>query len=47
MRLGHDLEIVAEPHSLVAGTYGRGAWKALLEAPITDRIFADGFDTVP
>ena len=41
-----DLEIVAEPHSLVAGTYGRGAWKALLEAPITDRIFADGFDTV-
>jgi len=42
-----DLEIVAEPHSLVAGTYGRGAWKALLEAPITDRIFADGFDTVP
>ncbi len=28
-----DLEIVAEPHELVAGTYGRGAWKVMLEAP--------------
>ena len=42
-----DLEIVGEPHTLVAGTYGRGAWKVLLEAPVTDRIFADGFDTAP
>jgi len=42
-----DLEVVGEPHTLVAGTYGRGAWKVLLEAPITDRIFADGFDGTP
>ncbi len=42
-----DLEIVGEPHTLVAGTYGRGAWKATLDAPVTDRIFADGFDGTP
>ena len=40
-----DLEIAAEPHVLVAATYGRGAWKMALEAVITDRIFADGFET--
>jgi hypothetical protein len=40
-----DLEISAEPHVLVAGTYGRGAWKAVLAPVITDRIFADGFET--
>jgi len=42
-----DLEIVAEPHTLVAGTYGRGAWRVLLQAAVTDRIFADGFDAAP
>lgn len=40
-----DFEISAEPHVLVAGTYGRGAWTIALETPITDRIFADGFET--
>ena len=40
-----DLEVSAEPHVLVAGTYGRGAWKAVLAPVITDRIFADGFET--
>ncbi len=39
-----DLEIAADPHVLVAGTYGRGTWKIALETEITDRIFADGFD---
>ena len=39
-----DLEISAEPHVLVAGTYGRGAWKLVLAPEITDRIFADGFE---
>jgi len=39
-----DLEVAAEPHTLVAGTYGRGAWKYAFEAPVTDRIFADGFE---
>jgi photosystem II stability/assembly factor-like uncharacterized protein len=39
-----DLEISAEPHVLVAGTYGRGAWKVVLGTEITDRIFADGFE---
>jgi len=42
-----DLEIVGEPHTLVAGTYGRGAWKVMLEAPVTDRIFADDFEMAP
>ena len=42
-----DLEIAAEPHTLVAATYGRGAWKVVLEAVVTDRIFADGFDGTP
>jgi photosystem II stability/assembly factor-like uncharacterized protein len=43
-----DLEITAEPHTLVAATYGRGAWKAVLQdGGITDRIFADGFDPAP
>ena len=42
-----DLETAAEPHTLVAATYGRGVWKIVLEAPITDRIFADGFDGSP
>jgi hypothetical protein len=41
-----DLEVAAEPHVLVAATYGRGTWKMALEAVITDRIFADGFDTL-
>jgi hypothetical protein len=42
-----DLEITTDPHTLVAGTYGRGAWKVVLEAPVTDRIFADDFDGTP
>lgn len=42
-----DLEIAANPHVLVAGTYGRGTWKIALETEITDRIFADGFDPAP
>ncbi len=42
-----DLEISANPHVLVAATYGRGAWSMTLDLPVTDRIFADGFDTVP
>jgi hypothetical protein len=41
-----DLEVAAEPHTLVAATYGRGAWKMALDAVITDRIFADGFDAL-
>jgi hypothetical protein len=32
---------------LVAATYGRGTWKISLETPITDRLFADGFDWAP
>jgi photosystem II stability/assembly factor-like uncharacterized protein len=39
-----DLEISADPHVLVAATYGRGAWKIDLETPVLDRIFADGFE---
>jgi photosystem II stability/assembly factor-like uncharacterized protein len=42
-----DLEIVGEPHTLVAATYGRGAWRVLLQTPVTDRIFADDFDGTP
>ena len=42
-----DFEISADPHVLVAGTYGRGTWKIALETEITDRIFADGFDPAP
>lgn len=38
-----DLEIVAEPHVLVAATYGRGAWKIALPS---DVIFRDGFEGV-
>jgi len=37
-----DLEISAEPHVLIAATYGRGAWKAALAG--SDVIFRDGFD---
>ena len=37
-----DLEIAAQPHVLVAATYGRGAWKIVF-AP-TDVLFRDGFD---
>jgi hypothetical protein len=39
-----DLETSADPHMLVAGTYGRGAWKIDLETPVLDRIFGDGFE---
>jgi photosystem II stability/assembly factor-like uncharacterized protein len=39
-----DLEIAAEPHTLVAATYGRGAWTIALETPVLDRIFGDGFE---
>jgi hypothetical protein len=39
-----DLEISADPHVLVAATYGRGAWKIELETLVLDRIFADGFE---
>jgi hypothetical protein len=39
-----DLEISADPHVLVAATYGRGAWKIDLETLVRDRIFADGFE---
>ncbi len=42
-----DLEVAAVPHTLVAATYGRGAWKIALQTPIDDRIFADGFETTP
>ena len=43
-----DMEISADPHVLVAATYGRGAWKVVLAPPaVTDRIFGDGFETVP
>jgi photosystem II stability/assembly factor-like uncharacterized protein len=42
-----DFEISADPHVLVAGTYGRGTWKIALETEITDRIFASGFDPAP
>ncbi|HEV7490475.1 MAG TPA: hypothetical protein VGO25_06685, partial [Rhodanobacteraceae bacterium] len=42
-----DLEVAAVPHTLVAATYGRGAWKIALQAPVTDRIFADGFEAAP
>ncbi|MEO8673354.1 MAG: hypothetical protein ABI411_18725, partial [Tahibacter sp.] len=38
-----DLEIYANPHVLVAGTYGSGAWKFNLLAT-GDRIFENGFD---
>ncbi|MEK7422416.1 MAG: hypothetical protein AAB131_01115, partial [Actinomycetota bacterium] len=38
-----DLEIDDEPHTLVAGTYGRGAWRLLLDDL---RIFADGFESI-
>lgn len=37
-----DLEISLEPHVLVAGTYGRGAWKVTLAG--SDAIFRSGFD---
>lgn len=39
-----DLEIAAEPHTLVAATYGRGAWTVALEATVDDTIFENGFD---
>ncbi|HVT33712.1 MAG TPA: hypothetical protein VHE32_13770 [Rhodanobacteraceae bacterium] len=39
-----DLEISADPHVLVAATYGRGAWKIDLGTLVRDRIFADGFE---
>jgi hypothetical protein len=39
-----DLETSADPHMLVAGTYGRGAWKIDLETLVRDRIFGDGFE---
>lgn len=42
-----DLEVAAVPHTLVAATYGRGAWTIALQTPIDDRIFADGFETAP
>ena len=42
-----DLETAAAPHTLVAATYGRGAWKYVFDAAILDRIFADGFDGSP
>ena len=38
-----DLEISAEPHVLVAATYGRGAWKIVLEG--SDVIFRNGFES--
>lgn len=37
-----DLEIAADPHVLVAGLYGGGAWKISLD-PDPDVIFANGF----
>lgn len=37
-----DLEIAANPHVLVAGLYGGGAWKISLD-PDPDLIFANGF----
>ncbi|MBL8297090.1 MAG: hypothetical protein JNN30_01975 [Rhodanobacteraceae bacterium] len=37
-----DLEIAANPHVLVAGLYGGGAWKISLDADL-DGIFANGF----
>ncbi len=39
-----DLEIDDNPHALVAGTYGRGAWWLDLDLP-WDLIFRDGFQT--
>ena len=41
-----DLEIVGDPHLLVAGTYGSGAWKFVFDR-IKDPLFADGFEGVP
>ncbi|MCQ4165666.1 hypothetical protein [Tahibacter harae] len=38
-----DLEIAANPHVLVAGLYGGGAWKISLD-PDLDTIFVDGFE---
>jgi photosystem II stability/assembly factor-like uncharacterized protein len=37
-----DLEISAEPHVLVAATYGRGAWNVVLDG--SDVVFRDGFE---
>ena len=37
-----DLEVAAEPHLLVAGTYGSGAWRFMLSTG--DHLFDDGFD---
>jgi photosystem II stability/assembly factor-like uncharacterized protein len=37
-----DIEISANPHRLVIGTYGSGAWRFSLDEP-SDRIFYDGF----
>ena len=37
-----DLEVAAQPHLLVAGTYGSGAWQMSLAAH--EKLFADGFD---
>jgi photosystem II stability/assembly factor-like uncharacterized protein len=38
-----DLEISGDPHELVAGTYGRGAWRVHL-IDQRDVLFSDGFD---
>ena len=38
-----DLEIDDDPHVLVAGTYGRGAWQADLD--LEPPLFADGFES--
>jgi len=40
-----DLEIAADPHVLVAGTYGSGAWRFALDFDPTDKLFADGFES--
>ena len=39
-----DLEIAADPHTLVAATYGRGAWTIALDSAIDDTIFKNGFE---
>ena len=39
-----DLEIAADPHTLVAATYGRGAWTFALDAVGDDTIFRNGFE---
>ncbi len=40
-----DLEVATGPHMLVAGTYGSGAWRFVLDPSIVDdRLFSHGFD---